>query len=335
MLSHYGTEAVCALNDVGVYGKSAAEDLEDRLNLEGPEALPEDEPQPLSLPALDPDAEAAALAASVLAADPNIGPSSSPTPEPVNNPPDSLPVHLPISEGEGAARPAESAAGPPAGAHTPQPAAPSSLQMPSQQTVPAPESPVPGTDQPGGGREAQGAVEETVSSPVPEAGAEGMPATPPVEEQLPLNSAGSAANRHGGSLYDVLVQVSLDSLQLERDPGFSKRGQRADSALRSQELKAIKLAQKASARTLAQLQRNVTAVMGGFAFELDLLASRMSLVDPPRPAIMPPAEEVCITPEVVSSNGSHGLAVGQCANEPMLTQPLLEVGLFVLVLCMS
>ena len=69
--------------------------------------------------------------------------------------------------------------------------------------------------------------------------------------------------------------------------------------------------------------------MGGFAFELDLLASRMSLVDPPRPAIMPPAEEVCVAPEVVGSNGSHGLAVGQCANEPMLTQPLLEVGLFV------
>jgi hypothetical protein len=31
-LSHHGTEAVCALNDVCVYGKSAAEDLEDRLS---------------------------------------------------------------------------------------------------------------------------------------------------------------------------------------------------------------------------------------------------------------------------------------------------------------
>ena len=75
--------------------------------------------------------------------------------------------------------------------------------------------------------------------------------------------------------------------------------------------------------------------MGGFAFEMDLLASRMSLVDPPRPAIMPPAEEVCIAPEVVGSNGSHGLADGQCANEPMLTQPLLEVGLLCTMLCMS
>lgn len=34
LLSHYGSEPVCALNDVRVYGKSAAEDLEDRLAME-------------------------------------------------------------------------------------------------------------------------------------------------------------------------------------------------------------------------------------------------------------------------------------------------------------
>ena len=34
LLTHYGSEPVCALNDVCVYGKSAAEDLEDRLALE-------------------------------------------------------------------------------------------------------------------------------------------------------------------------------------------------------------------------------------------------------------------------------------------------------------
>lgn len=34
LLTHYGSEPVCALNDVGVYGKSAAEDLEDRLAME-------------------------------------------------------------------------------------------------------------------------------------------------------------------------------------------------------------------------------------------------------------------------------------------------------------
>lgn len=34
LLTHYGSEPVCALNDVRVYGKSAAEDLEDRLALE-------------------------------------------------------------------------------------------------------------------------------------------------------------------------------------------------------------------------------------------------------------------------------------------------------------
>ena len=32
--THYGSEPVCALNDVRVYGKSAAEDLEDRLAME-------------------------------------------------------------------------------------------------------------------------------------------------------------------------------------------------------------------------------------------------------------------------------------------------------------
>ncbi len=34
LLTHYGNEPVCALNDVRVYGKSAAEDLEDRLAME-------------------------------------------------------------------------------------------------------------------------------------------------------------------------------------------------------------------------------------------------------------------------------------------------------------
>lgn len=34
MLSHHGAEAVCALNDLCVFGKSAAEDLEDQLSSE-------------------------------------------------------------------------------------------------------------------------------------------------------------------------------------------------------------------------------------------------------------------------------------------------------------
>ena len=34
LLTHYGSEPVCTLNDVRVYGKSAAEDLEDRLAME-------------------------------------------------------------------------------------------------------------------------------------------------------------------------------------------------------------------------------------------------------------------------------------------------------------
>ena len=34
MLTHYGSEPVCTLNDVCIHGKSAAEDLEDRLAME-------------------------------------------------------------------------------------------------------------------------------------------------------------------------------------------------------------------------------------------------------------------------------------------------------------
>jgi len=49
LLTHYGSEPVCALNDVGVYGKSAAEDLEDRLAMEAAaddEAAAEEECSP-------------------------------------------------------------------------------------------------------------------------------------------------------------------------------------------------------------------------------------------------------------------------------------------------
>lgn len=41
-LSHHGAEAVCALNDICVYGKSASEDLEDRL---AQEAAAEGDPE--------------------------------------------------------------------------------------------------------------------------------------------------------------------------------------------------------------------------------------------------------------------------------------------------
>ena len=49
LLTHYGNEPVCALNDVRVYGKSAAEDLEDRLAMEAAaddEAAAEEECSP-------------------------------------------------------------------------------------------------------------------------------------------------------------------------------------------------------------------------------------------------------------------------------------------------
>ena len=40
-LTHHGSEPVCALNDVRVYGKSAADDLEDRLAMETSQAYPD------------------------------------------------------------------------------------------------------------------------------------------------------------------------------------------------------------------------------------------------------------------------------------------------------
>ena len=41
-LSQYGTEPVCAINDIVVHGKSAAEDLEDQLSFDegGPDPAP-------------------------------------------------------------------------------------------------------------------------------------------------------------------------------------------------------------------------------------------------------------------------------------------------------
>lgn len=42
-ISHYGTEPICALNDILVHGKSAAEDLEDQLSASS--LLPEDDLQ--------------------------------------------------------------------------------------------------------------------------------------------------------------------------------------------------------------------------------------------------------------------------------------------------
>lgn len=55
-----------------------------------------------------------------------------------------------------------------------------------------------------------------------------------------------------------------------------------------QELKAIKLNQKDNARNLTQFQKNVTAVLGRLAIEIDLLATRLDRLDPPLPALLPP-----------------------------------------------
>ena len=50
MLSHHGTESVCALNDICIFGKSAAEDLEARLNLEPPVENTDMSTEPLADP---------------------------------------------------------------------------------------------------------------------------------------------------------------------------------------------------------------------------------------------------------------------------------------------
>ena len=68
-----------------------------------------------------------------------------------------------------------------------------------------------------------------------------------------------------------------------------------------QELKAIKLGQKDHARNLTQLQRNVTAVLGGLALEVDFLATRLNRLDPPVAALLPP-ENQSETPVVVGGS---------------------------------
>ena len=60
LVSHHGSEPVCALNDVRVHGKSAVEDLEDRLA--APDAEEEQEEEPVSEPAQEPDQEGAPAA---------------------------------------------------------------------------------------------------------------------------------------------------------------------------------------------------------------------------------------------------------------------------------
>lgn len=49
----------------------------------------------------------------------------------------------------------------------------------------------------------------------------------------------------------------------------------------------MKLSQKDQVRNFTQLQRNVTAVLGRLALEIDLLGARLNRLDPPLPALLP------------------------------------------------
>lgn len=92
-----------------------------------------------------------------------------------------------------------------------------------------------------------------------------------------------------------------------------KRGRAPDTADLCnvlQELKAIKLGQKDHARNLTQLQRNVTAVLGGLALEVDFLATRLNRLDPPVAALLPPENESG-APATVGGNDNLNCSAGE------------------------
>lgn len=100
-----------------------------------------------------------------------------------------------------------------------------------------------------------------------------------------------------------------------------------------QELKAIKLGQKDHARNLTQLQRNVTAVLGGLALELDFLATRVNRLDPPVAALLPSDSE-SETPLVVGGGDNLNCSAEEILDfreaghsRPDLAPPVRCVGL--------
>ncbi|KAA6420457.1 MAG: Galactose-binding isoform 1 [Trebouxia sp. A1-2] len=254
-LTHHGSEPMCALNDVLVFGKSAAEDLEDQLSDEAlltdahdsADAKASEAAAPISVNG-NADSQAAQAripsSAQPVAIEAKVDASSSAG---LQNPSGALPAGDVSATGEQAPAqqqaPSNSTAGPR-----------QSGQQDSEQRAAASDkmshSVLSDSVDPTADKVHSVELEnEAVLREAPPGAAETefkaeMRAEASTEDLLlPHNSAGSTKARHGGSIYDMLVQ----------------------------EIKSLKLQQKQTPRQLAELQRNLSMHMQRTAAELGAL----------------------------------------------------------------
>ncbi|KAK9841126.1 hypothetical protein WJX74_000406 [Apatococcus lobatus] len=183
-LNQHGTEPVCALNDLRVFGKSAAEDLEDRLAGDMGSHPLADTPQPAVGTAWIPpieggnygNAEAAAATAPV-----RLAPSTAEVIETLS--------------------PNASAPQEPVHPHPPHHAPPGMQPKPAEASEPKLMETIPVNQPPSDPGAAVPAGQRAVLLDPPS----GMATLQP-DESLPGNGAGSSKQRNGGSVYDMLVQ---------------------------------------------------------------------------------------------------------------------------------
>ena len=219
MLSHYGSEAVCALNDVCVYGKSAAEDLEDRLVLETaieelptPAVIPPPLPPP-AVPAVPPSLRTTVGEEASLAGGYH-GPDGGNIIPPVDlGGTDGVQHDIPVDDPAAALVP-EQRIHHPAVATEPKTVPNANNASTAPAATPATAETANKTSEEGtangGGVHADPAIEPLIEAKDSAGPLEGPPDSfaAVAEELLPANSASSAAARHGGSVYDLLVQAS-------------------------------------------------------------------------------------------------------------------------------
>ena len=230
LLSHYGSEPVCALNDIRIFGKSAADDLEDRLAVEHAQehtAQPELVPvaTPAALPPSPPAPEGPSTAQNATRVLPQPAPAAQAGSATLEGP------GLPAAE-FGAAQPQQQHQAAPAQA-VPRLAhngAAGSGSQPSLSSLEAAAEPAAAA------LEAQAPVRPAQSSlgPIVLSPGQALPGLPvPQPLQPPLQAApqqiqqgqldasklpellsSSSKGKHGGSVYDVLVG-ELTALQLQ------------------------------------------------------------------------------------------------------------------------
>lgn len=276
-LTHHGTEAVCALNDVRIFGKSAADDLEDQLALDpafdassrpsvrdaatvpGPTLQPLT-PQPPADSTLLPSSSSPAANASAgeahhadspsqrMPVDPALDNATTgqagPTPAPHEASTDG--TAQPAASMTPAARsqhvplaPAAPAEAPPAVSPLPQPPG----DLPSPPAPPEPIIRIPAPAELQDPTPEPGPPAPTPAEAAQEAAGEG-------EELLLLPGQGSKA-KYGSSVYDVLVA----------------------------ELRALKLQQKVLPRAFAELEHNVSSAVQALGHALGTLALDVSALE--------------------------------------------------------